>query len=60
MTEFNERSVRVQIKDQLDRMKKEVRYIEDPLSDEEGGSLDPPTIRKHGDGESTLSPHSSL
>ena len=51
MTEFNERSVRVQIRDQLDRMKREVRYIDEPLSDEEGGSLDPPTVRKQGEGE---------
>lgn len=49
MTEFNERAVRVQVKDQLDRVKREVRHFEEPLSDEEGGSLDPPTVKKHGD-----------
>ena len=59
VTEFNERAVRVQIKDQLDRMKREVRYIDEPLSDEEGGSLDPPTVRKQGEGEGGTCPHVS-
>lgn len=49
VTEFNERSVRVQVRDQLDRVKREIRYFDEPLSDEEGGSLDPPTVKKHGE-----------
>lgn len=50
VTEFNERAVRVQVKDQLDRVKREVRqHFDEPLSDEEGGSLDPPTVKKHGE-----------
>ena len=53
VTEFTERQVRIQIKDQIDRMKR--KKIADEYeysgSDEEGGSLDPPTVKKHGDGE---------
>lgn len=56
VTEFNERSVRVQVRDQLDRVKREVRYFDDPLSDEEGGSLDPPTVKKHGEGAAQPGP----
>ena len=56
VTEFNERAVRVQMKDQLDRMKREIRYFDDPLSDEEGGSLDPPTVKKHGEDASRAGP----
>lgn len=51
MTDFNERQVRIQIKDQIDRMKR--KKIADEYeysgSDEEGGSLDMPTVKK-GDG----------
>ncbi len=54
MTDFNERQVRIQIKDQIDRMKR--KKISDEYeysgSDEEGGSLDLPTVKKHGDGQS--------
>ena len=53
MTEFNERNVRIQIKDQIDRMKR--KKLSDDYefsgSDEEGSSLDPPTIKKQGAGE---------
>ena len=56
MTDFSERQVRIQIKDQIDRMKR--KKISDEFeysgSDEEGGSLDPPTVKKHGDGELLL------
>ena len=50
ITELNERSVRIQIKDQIDRMKrKKLTDVYDMSgSDEEGGSLDPPTVRKQG------------
>lgn len=50
ITDFNERSVRLQIKDQIDRMKrKKLTDVYDLSgSDEEGGSLDPPTIKKPG------------
>lgn len=45
--------MRIQIKDQIDRMKR--KKISDEYeysgSDEEGGSLDPPTVRKQGDGQ---------
>ena len=49
------------MRDQLDRVKREIRYFDEPLSDEEGGSLDPPTIKKGGDdaarpGPSAVSP----
>lgn len=62
ITDFNERQVRIQIKDQIDRMKR--KKISDEYeysgSDEEGGSLDPPTVRKQGDelrsGAAALSP----
>ena len=42
--------MRIQIKDQIDRMKrKKLTDVYDMSgSDEEGGSLDPPTIRKPG------------
>ena len=51
ITDLNERSVRIQIKDQIDRMKrKKLTDVYDMSgSDEEGGSLDPPTIRKQGE-----------
>ena len=53
--------MRVQVRDQLDRVKREVQYFDEQLSDEEGGSLDPPTIKKGGDdaarpGPSAVSP----
>lgn len=52
ITELNERSVRLQFKDQIDRMKrKELTNMYDLSgSDEEGGSMDPPTIKKPGGG----------
>lgn len=52
VTDFNERSVRIQIKEQIDRMKRKKTSDEFDYSgsDEEGGSLDPPTIKKQGDG----------
>ena len=54
VTDFNERSVRIQLKDQIDRMrrKKLTDDYEYSGSDEEGGSLDPPTIKKGGEGQS--------
>ena len=52
--EFVERQVRVQIKDQIDRMKRrKVDEYEYSGSDEEGsggGSLDHPTIKKSDEG----------
>ena len=50
ITDLNERSVRIQMKDQIDRMKrKKLTDVYDMSgSDEEGGSLDPPTVRKNG------------
>lgn len=50
ITELNERSVRIQIKDQIDRMKRKklTEMYDLSGSDEEGGSLDPPTIKKQG------------
>ena len=53
ITDFNERQVRIQIKDQIDRMKRKKSSDEYEYSgsDEEGGSLDPPTVRKQGDGQ---------
>ena len=61
MTEFNERAVRIQVRDQLDRVKREVQIFDEQLSDEEGGSLEIPTIKKGGDdaarpGPSAVSP----
>ena len=48
MNDFNERAVRIQIKDQIDRMKR--RKVEDEFyysgSDEGEGSLEQPTIKK--------------
>lgn len=56
MTEFHERSIRIQIKDQIDRMKfkKQSGDYEYSGSDEEGSSLDPPTIRKQKEGDTHL------
>lgn len=50
MTDFSERQVRIQIKDQIDRMKrkKQSEEYEWSGSEDEGGSLDPPTVKKHG------------
>lgn len=50
MTEFNERVVRIQMKDQIDIMKrKKISPSEQYSSGEgEGDSLDPPTIKKPG------------
>ena len=50
ITELPERNVRIQIKDQIDRMrrKKLTEEYEYSGSDEEPGSLDPPTIKKQG------------
>ncbi|CAI7997160.1 Misshapen-like kinase 1 [Geodia barretti] len=61
VTEFNERAVRIQVRDQLDRVKREVQIFDEQLSDEEGGSLEIPTIKKGGDdaarpGPSAVSP----
>ena len=44
--------MRIQIKDQIDRMKRKKATDVYDLSgsDEEGGSLEPPTIRKPGGG----------
>ena len=55
--EFVERQVRIQIKDQIDRMKRrKVDEYEYSGSDEEsgGGSLDHPTIKKSDEGTSPL------
>ena len=50
VTEFNERVVRIQMKDQIDIMKrKKISPSEQYSSGEgEGDSLDPPTIKKPG------------
>ena len=50
VTEFNERLVRIQMKDQIDIMKrKKISPTEQYSSGEgEGDSLDPPTIKKPG------------
>ena len=50
ITDLNDRSVRIQIKDQIDRMKRKklTDEYEYSGSDEEGGSLDPPTVKKQG------------
>ena len=50
MTDFNERVVRIQLKDQIDIMKrKKIALTEQYSSGEgEGDSLDPPTIKKPG------------
>ena len=52
MTDFSDRQVRIQIKDQIDRMKrkKQLDEYEWSGSEDEGGSLDPPTVKKHGEG----------
>ena len=50
MTDFSERSARIQIKDQIDRMKR--KKVQDEYewsgSDEGGDSLEQPTIKKGG------------
>ena len=50
VTDFNERVVRIQLKDQIDIMKrKKIAPTEQYSSGEgEGDSLDPPTIKKPG------------
>ena len=53
--------MRIQVRDQLDRVKREVQYFDEALSDEEGGSLETPTVKKGGDdaarpGPSAVSP----
>ncbi len=50
VTEFNERQVRIQIKDQIDRMKRKKISDENQYrgSDEEGRTLDMPTVKKNG------------
>ena len=52
MTDFSDRQVRIQIKDQIDRMKrkKQLDEYEWSGSEDEGSSLDPPTVKKHGEG----------
>ena len=52
VTDFSDRQVRIQIKDQIDRMKrkKQLDEYEWSGSEDEGGSLDPPTVKKHGEG----------
>ena len=52
VTDFSDRQVRIQIKDQIDRMKrkKQLDEYEWSGSEDEGSSLDPPTVKKHGEG----------
>lgn len=60
VTEFNERVVRIQMKDQIDIMKrKKISPSEQYSSGEgEGDSLDPPTIKKPGDSRGVPGPMS--
>ncbi|XP_019864172.1 PREDICTED: misshapen-like kinase 1 [Amphimedon queenslandica] len=47
VNDFPERQVRIQMKDQIDRMKRK-KVMDDHLSSDEEGSLEQPTIKKGG------------
>ncbi len=51
VTEFNERGVRISLREQIDRMKRKKASDDDEYSgSEEDPSLEQPTIKKHGAG----------